>query len=197
MPLNRAGSIEQTYLRDFFERLSSGSWCHIFPEGKIFQNWRFAVENNTPVLGPLKLGVGKVIAHSEVCPVVIPIYHRGLDSVLPENVLELPPLNIVSNLYHRNKKVENIEELIAVARKDRRQRIPPSSPVSPFPSKRHPISVLIGEPLDFSSELKEFRSTYPGLLDTWKTSLPAIALYERITIRIQSALLELEREAYR
>jgi monolysocardiolipin acyltransferase len=34
-------------------------------------------------LGRLKWGVGKLIAHAPVTPVVIPLYHTGMQSVVP------------------------------------------------------------------------------------------------------------------
>jgi len=85
-PLDRAGSIEQPLFQRFFEMLSSGMWCHIFPEGKIYQNWRFE-GTSSPVLGPLKVGVGKLIAHCRKTPIVVPMYHRGMDKVVPEKRL--------------------------------------------------------------------------------------------------------------
>ena len=75
VPLDRRGPIDQPLLRRFNERLSVGAWCHIFPEGRIFQSWRFKPVDqpdldlsNSPaspqlpaILGPLKLGVGKLV----------------------------------------------------------------------------------------------------------------------------------------
>ena len=34
-------------------------------------------------LGPLKWGVGKLIADCEVTPVVVPFYHRGMEEIYP------------------------------------------------------------------------------------------------------------------
>lgn len=35
MPLDRTGSIEQPLFKAFQEKLADGSWCHIYPEGKV------------------------------------------------------------------------------------------------------------------------------------------------------------------
>eukprot|EP01035_Chromulina_nebulosa_P019900 gene19900-25855_t len=66
MPLDRSGSLEQPLFEVFKEKLDQGLWCHIFPEG------------------PFKIGVGKLIAHSVTTPIVLPIYHKGMDTVVPE-----------------------------------------------------------------------------------------------------------------
>jgi hypothetical protein len=39
MPLDRSGSIDQPTFRAFHGKLDTGSWCHIFAEGKIRQVW--------------------------------------------------------------------------------------------------------------------------------------------------------------
>jgi monolysocardiolipin acyltransferase len=87
IPLNREGSIDQLPFQYFYSKLDSGSWCHIFPEGGIRQRWRY-VEDREPVLGKFKIGVGKLIAHCSVCPIVVPMYHKGMDAVSPEIPLE-------------------------------------------------------------------------------------------------------------
>ena len=78
-----------------------------------------------------------------------------------------------------------------------------STPLSAVPSRGRQVQMWIGQPLDFSIELAEFRAQHPSHPDLmvqgdgtgWRTSLPSIALYERITCKIQSALLALAEEA--
>jgi len=41
LPLDRSGSLEQPIFRKFNEKLCTGSWCHIFAEGRVWQGWRF------------------------------------------------------------------------------------------------------------------------------------------------------------
>jgi monolysocardiolipin acyltransferase len=88
LPLDRSGSLFQPAFKMFWEKLNEGGWCHIFPEGRIWQDWRFEPEE--PHLGPFKIGVGKMIAHCEEGqePIIIPMYHRGMDYVIPEKVLK-------------------------------------------------------------------------------------------------------------
>lgn len=86
IPLDRAGSIDQPLLERFCEKVKAGKWGHIFPEGRVWQNWRFL--EGEPKLGKFKAGIGKVITH---CfpndPTVLPIFHAGFDKVIPEKVL--------------------------------------------------------------------------------------------------------------
>lgn len=37
LPLDRSGSLEQAMFQRFQEKLDQGSWCHIFPEGRVWQ----------------------------------------------------------------------------------------------------------------------------------------------------------------
>lgn len=166
IPLDRAGSLEQPMFRAFQQKLAAGAWCHIFAEGRIWQNWRFE-DKDEPVLGPFKYGVGKLIAHSYPnSPLVLPIYHRGMSGVLPERVLE----------------------------GEFKKR--PSTPQSPFPKGGQQIDMNIGKPIDFSKKLERFERTYPGQLGKWTSTFETIYLYKDITDEIRSQVLELEAEAY-
>jgi len=85
IPLDRSGSLEQPCFRRFQEKLASGSWCHLFPEGRVWQNWRF--DQGEDRLGPFKHGIGKLIAHCGDTPIVLPMYHTGMDKFIPEKVI--------------------------------------------------------------------------------------------------------------
>lgn len=84
-----------------------GDWLHIFPEGRTLQEcggprrdelgrWTTPSGRFSPPgrhLGPLKWGVGKAVAKSPVPPIVVPIFHKGMESVLPhgkDNQLKNP-----------------------------------------------------------------------------------------------------------
>ena len=133
IPLDRRGSIDQPLLRRFLERLTTGFWCHIFPEGRIFQSWRFKSADPQPtstssspaILGPLKLGVGKLVAHSPPSTVVLPIYHRGMDHVLPErriaglSQLRFQAPDMIQRRQQGGRSPPPSDQLFKAARQDR------------------------------------------------------------------------------
>ena len=65
------------------DRLKEGDWVHIFPEGKVNmlkEHIRF------------KWGVGRLVYDSPVCPIVLPFYHIGMDTILPNRAPYIPRL---------------------------------------------------------------------------------------------------------
>ena len=166
MPLDRKGLLDQPLFRLFHQKLVTGAWCHIFPEGRIWQNWRFN-ESTEAILGPFKHGVGKLIAHSYPnIPVVIPMYHKGMSNIIPEK-----------RLPHAKKSQ-------------------PSVPQSLIPVTKQKIEYYVGEPIDFTDKVEKFHKEYPGLLSQWRSSWPTLQLYKEITEEIRLKVLELEAEAY-
>jgi monolysocardiolipin acyltransferase len=125
LPIHRGGGIDQTLLYNFAYRLAQGGWCHVFPEGGVWQ-WNELggrrqlpknavvvsssdiIDTSTsnddekqiiitattkqrnlplhPTKGKLKWGVGKLIAHAPIPPVVIPFAHVGMEQLLPQDV---------------------------------------------------------------------------------------------------------------
>ncbi|KOC63176.1 Tafazzin like protein [Habropoda laboriosa] len=74
IPVIRGGGVHQEAMDFCIEKLAAGEWIHVFPEGKV----NMLKENMR-----LKWGVGRLIMESPVTPLVIPIYHLGMDEVLP------------------------------------------------------------------------------------------------------------------
>lgn len=74
VPIVRGAGVYQNAVNFCIERLCRGEWVHIFPEGKV---------NMTKEDMRLKWGVGRMIYESPVTPIVIPIWHIGMDDVLP------------------------------------------------------------------------------------------------------------------
>lgn len=166
IPLNRSDSIDQPLLKRFYEKLREGYWCHIFPEGRVWQNWRF--QKDEPILGKFKAGIGKVIAHSYPNdPIVLPVYHTGFDGVIPEKILPSAEGNQL-----------------------------PSSPKSAIPQGGNQLRVFVGQPMSFHKKIKAFAEKYPSELLSWDTTLPKIHLYREITEELRHGMLCLEQEAY-
>lgn len=65
------------------DRLKEGQWVHMFPEGKV---------NMTMERMRFKWGVGRLVYDSPVCPIVLPFYHIGMDTVLPSQFPYIPRL---------------------------------------------------------------------------------------------------------
>ncbi|KAG7211367.1 hypothetical protein KM043_010657 [Ampulex compressa] len=74
IPIIRGGGVYQEAMDFCIEKLASGEWVHVFPEGKV---------NMLKEDMRLKWGVGRLILESPVTPLVIPICHLGMDQVLP------------------------------------------------------------------------------------------------------------------
>ena len=56
------------------DRLNEGSWLHLYPEGKV---------NESKENMRIKWGVGRLIWECKIPPIIVPIYHFGMDSILP------------------------------------------------------------------------------------------------------------------
>ncbi|XP_025830284.1 tafazzin homolog isoform X2 [Agrilus planipennis] len=76
IPVIRGNGVYQDAVDFCIERLAKGEWVHIFPEGKV---------NVTKENMRLKWGVGRMIYEAPVTPIVIPIWHIGMDEVLPND----------------------------------------------------------------------------------------------------------------
>ena len=90
LPIWRGGGINQKLLLDYSRHVAAGEWCHLFPEGGVWQDEYLGGRGGTTglPLGPspcnrLRWGAGKIIAHAPVHPVVVPFFHAGMDTVLP------------------------------------------------------------------------------------------------------------------
>ncbi|XP_054277859.1 tafazzin [Macrosteles quadrilineatus] len=76
IPVIRGKGVYQDAVNFCIEQLGRGQWVHVFPEGRV---------NMTKEFIRLKWGVGRMILESPVTPVVIPIWHIGMDEVLPND----------------------------------------------------------------------------------------------------------------
>lgn len=74
IPVVRGRGVYQDAINFCLEQLGKGHWVHVFPEGRV---------NVTKEFMRLKWGVGRLIMDSPVTPLVVPIWHIGMDDVLP------------------------------------------------------------------------------------------------------------------
>lgn len=58
------------------------SWVHIFPEGRVYQAEDLSMRF-------FKMGISKLILEPEKAPIVIPMFHTGMETVMRED--RLPP----------------------------------------------------------------------------------------------------------
>lgn len=101
-PIKRGRGIFQPALAPMLTKLDQGEWVHLFPEARIWQevgtptrdsDGLFASSTGRRVpgappgtkLGPLKWGVGRLIADAERTPMVLPFFHLGMDRLMPQD----------------------------------------------------------------------------------------------------------------
>lgn len=76
----RGGGISQAAVDDSIKKLNEGKWLHVFPEGKINQ----PCFNPKGGIFPFKWGMGRMIMEAHSMPVIIPMWIKGTDQVMPE-----------------------------------------------------------------------------------------------------------------
>ncbi|KAH8407515.1 hypothetical protein KR222_004802, partial [Zaprionus bogoriensis] len=74
IPVVRGIGVYQEAINLCIEKCAQGHWVHVFPEGKV---------NMTKENMRLKWGVGRIIYESPKLPIILPMWHEGMDSVLP------------------------------------------------------------------------------------------------------------------
>jgi monolysocardiolipin acyltransferase len=193
LPIARGGGLDQGLLYDVARQLAAGRWVHIFPEGRVVQGWSIGLDPLTTrspaqlaTIGRLKWGVGKLIAHSPVTPIVVPFYHKGMAAVMPQhNTL----VQQSDGTWHYDNKID-----------------------SPIPKTGRAVEVRFGDAIRVDDLIQEYESKHGPLrkvssravadldspeasAESWPSGVVEQQLYQAITLRIQHALLALEKEA--
>ena len=75
LPVARGAGPNQPLMDDVVAKLNEGAWLHMFPTG--------TRSEEAGQLAPCRPGVGRLIADAVPTPVVLPVYHRGLEALQP------------------------------------------------------------------------------------------------------------------
>ncbi|XP_017077968.1 tafazzin homolog isoform X1 [Drosophila eugracilis] len=87
IPVVRGNGVYQEAINLCIEKAALGHWIHVFPEGKV---------NMEKEELRLKWGVGRIIYESPKIPIILPMWHEGMDDLLP---------NVEPYVIQRGKKV--------------------------------------------------------------------------------------------
>ncbi|XP_017053863.1 tafazzin isoform X1 [Drosophila ficusphila] len=87
IPVVRGNGVYQEAINLCIEKAALGHWIHVFPEGKV---------NMEKEEIRLKWGVGRIIYESPKIPIILPMWHEGMDDLLP---------NVEPYVIQRGKKI--------------------------------------------------------------------------------------------
>lgn len=173
LPILRGAGINQSLFHDFARLVAAGEWCHIYPEGGIWQGNSLGGRSNNEI-GKLKWGVGKLIAHAPTRPIVVAIFFSGTEHMTPMDPISKKILSYIPKFGHRVKIIISAE-------------------IS--------FDDLIVEHEKIHGTLWKYRSSVTSGCDEdpndqWISTKTDHILYSKITRRIQSELERLNRQVF-
>lgn len=80
----RGDGIYQPAIDTAIDKLNNFQWIHIFPEGKINPPTGNNLKPNYELLR-FKWGISRLVLEAEIEPIILPIWLKGFDSVMPES----------------------------------------------------------------------------------------------------------------
>jgi monolysocardiolipin acyltransferase len=217
---NGKGGVNQKLLLDFSRYIAAGEWCHIFPEAAIYQlktgalggrgyplqlaneEQEFIVDDTTTLKrelalkGNLKWGIGKMIAHSPVAPVVIPFHHMGMDDIIPQNPFTRKTLPRPPNMFGNTLRIKfgpkvDVSDLIE-AHEAKYGKLWKYSPSYSQDKYQYMIQNKGGNHVsDCEKSEASMKDAIKGNFDfhkIWDSSEEELLLYHLITRRIESAI---------
>ncbi len=81
LPAVRGWGVQQRCMDASLKKLNEGSWIHLFAEGKINMDHRRM---------RLKWGIARLLLEADVTPIVLPMWHHGMDDLLPNKRPYIP-----------------------------------------------------------------------------------------------------------
>ncbi len=88
LPVDRGAGVFQEAMDVVVKKLNLGSWIHMFPGGS---------RNIDGSVGKIRNGVARLIAEPSITPIVVPIYHSGMNQILSRG--EMIPVAFGKRLY--------------------------------------------------------------------------------------------------
>jgi 1-acyl-sn-glycerol-3-phosphate acyltransferase len=211
----RGGGVNQRQWLDYARHVFNGDWCHVFPEAGIWQNADGTLggrgafqnpENNTKNItrddsGKLKWGIGKLIAHAPVTPIVVPFYHIGMERMLEQNpktrrlmkplidaLLRCPLDKGVHIAFGEEIDFTDLLLEYEIKNKCKLKKFTTSS-------KADSMKYMIDNPNKLMSIANNIDNE--GVLNFhqyWDSSPSELELYHKITLRIEAKMIELEKK---
>eukprot|EP01031_Cornospumella_fuschlensis_P024105 gene24105-29160_t len=171
LPILRGAGINQQLLLDYAHLVAAGEWCHMFPEGGIWQLPHLGGRTGSSAVekGKLKWGVGKLIAHSPQTPHVVVFFFSGMETAIPQDPVTKAVKTVVPTPGH--KVVVRFSEEIF-------------------------FDDLIEEHEKIYGKVWKYQSkSWEGEKEQWVSSPEDLKLYSKITRRIEKVLEQLGEQS--